>query len=85
MADLAWHLAEVQCFWAAIVSGPHEEPADVEDLPRPAGRDVLGLLEQQSRALVEALSTARPGSVAGRGTTTGTASAGLPAGRRTRR
>ena len=59
-ADLAWHLAEVQYFWASIVSDLLASPEDVPELARPADAQLPGLFATQSERLVEALQSHDP-------------------------
>ena len=59
--DLLWHLTEVQSFWAWIVSHRPADPHAHEKPTRPTTRDeLLGLFEEQSSALVEALTDVDP-------------------------
>ncbi|MFA9430398.1 maleylpyruvate isomerase N-terminal domain-containing protein [Egicoccus sp. AB-alg2] len=54
-ADLLWHVAEVQYFWARIAGGV-EDPDHVPDLARPGDAALLPqLLEEQTLALLHAL------------------------------
>lgn len=55
-ADLVWHLAEVQYFWAAIVEGNLATPGAVEPLERPADAELESLMAAQSENLVRQLS-----------------------------
>jgi uncharacterized protein (TIGR03083 family) len=62
-ADLVWHLGvEVQDFWAWVVRHRPRHPRDgYEEPPRPTTYDdLLGLFDERSAALVEALRTAHP-------------------------
>lgn len=56
LADLVWHLTEVQHFWGAIVEGLLDDPAGVPDLERPDDRDLVHLFGERSRRLRDALS-----------------------------
>ena len=56
MADLAWHLVEVQHFWGSIADRLVLDPGQVTKIERPANEHLPGLLVEQSAALVEALS-----------------------------
>lgn len=58
-ADLLWHLAEVQFFWARIAGGV-EEPEQVPDLARPAPEHLVTVLEEQTLALLHALRSRMP-------------------------
>ncbi|MGH1493408.1 MAG: maleylpyruvate isomerase family mycothiol-dependent enzyme [Acidimicrobiales bacterium] len=60
-ADLVWHLAEVQYFWACIVEGNLANPGAVEPLVRPADDELLELMAAQSSHLVNRLETRNPG------------------------
>jgi uncharacterized protein (TIGR03083 family) len=55
MADLAWHLTEVQYFWASIVSDLLESPEHVVDLERPDDAALPALFDEQTARLVSAL------------------------------
>lgn len=66
-ADLLWHLAKVQWFWASVVSLRLLEESDVEqlDAQRPPDRaGVEAFFEQASRDLLVALSAASPNDMA---------------------
>lgn len=66
-ADLYFHLAEVQSFWARIVGRRLTSSEDVEDLEtaRPADdRELPGLFDSSTRALQEALRSTPPDVVA---------------------
>ncbi|MEM7324696.1 MAG: maleylpyruvate isomerase family mycothiol-dependent enzyme [Actinomycetota bacterium] len=54
-ADLAWHLTEVQAFWATMVGGGLSSPAEAEMPERPADDQVLALFAEQSERLVSVL------------------------------
>ena len=56
VADLTWHLAEVQYFWATIVEGSLEDDSLVPDLERPADDRLAALFDAQSSRLRAALS-----------------------------
>lgn len=60
-ADLVWHLAEVQHFWASIVEGLLEDPDEVDDLRRPADAELADLFDTQSARLAAALADRDPG------------------------
>jgi uncharacterized protein (TIGR03083 family) len=64
--DLAWHLAEVQRFWAVTVrlADPSAPPAPEQRIVADPGADVLGLLADATRQLLEALRAADPGTPA---------------------
>lgn len=61
-ADLLFHLAEVQAFWARIVGRRLTSTADVEDLEtiRPADDQLPGLFAEWTLALQEALRATPP-------------------------
>lgn len=54
-ADLVWHLAEVQYFWASIVDGNLAEPSGVQPLRRPGDDELLALHAQEAARLASAL------------------------------
>lgn len=56
MADLAWHLTEVQHFWGSIASDLLQDPAGVEPLVRPPDEAVADLFDHRSARLVAAVS-----------------------------
>jgi uncharacterized protein (TIGR03083 family) len=63
MADLAWHLTEVQHFWAEIVDGNLANPSAVESLTRPADAELAdGFAATAERlvAVIESRGTAEP-------------------------
>lgn len=60
-ADLAWHLAEVQHFWSAIVAGLLHDPDLVPKLVRPDDTDLRDLQRHQATALLEAFQRRTPG------------------------
>lgn len=60
VADLVWHLVEVQRFWGAIVAGRLQDPAQVVRLPRPADGLLVEELRACSASLVDALRGAAP-------------------------
>ena len=60
MADLAWHLTEVQHFWAAIADGLLQDPDSVPQLDRPGDDALPALFDRRSDFLVEALSRRNP-------------------------
>ncbi len=60
MADLVWHLAEVQHFWASIVEGPLLEPDLVPDLERPDPSLLPGLFNEQAARLHRVLAATDP-------------------------
>ncbi len=60
MADLTWHLAEVQYFWASIVTELLDTPDPVGELARPGDDDLPDLFDQQSARLIAALQAHDP-------------------------
>ncbi len=60
VADLTWHLAEVQYFWAAIVGRLLLEPGSIPDLERPRDEALPDLFREQSQRVVEALQRRNP-------------------------
>ena len=57
-ADLLWHLAEVQRFWAAIVGDRLADPGAYEEPVRPDGHTaLLQFFQTSSTALIDALAT----------------------------
>ena len=60
LADLTWHIAEVQEFWAQIAGRLLESPDDVDRVERPADQELADLLRTQSTNLVDALRARRP-------------------------
>lgn len=63
VADLTWHLAEVQYFWASIVAELLDSPESMVELERPGDEDLPRLFAEQSGFLLEALSSRQPGDV----------------------
>ena len=59
-ADLAWHLTEVQYFWASIVEGLLLDPASVDQLERPGDDSLLTLHAEQADRLVQLLADQEP-------------------------
>ncbi|HYO39523.1 MAG TPA: maleylpyruvate isomerase family mycothiol-dependent enzyme [Nocardioidaceae bacterium] len=56
VADLVWHLTEVQWFWAAIADGPLDAPPDESRRPdRAADRDLVDAFKTGALRLVEVL------------------------------
>lgn len=63
-ADLLWHLAGVQRWWAEVLTARPEQPEEI-DPPRPASyAEMLATYDEWSRGLAEALETADPAEVA---------------------
>jgi len=55
VADLTWHLLEVQYFWASIVAGSLQSPKTVVDLVRPSDDALPAMFAEQTDRLVAAL------------------------------
>jgi uncharacterized protein (TIGR03083 family) len=60
LADLVWHLAEVQHFWGWLVRTAATSPAGYPEPVRPADDDLLGFAAERSRELEDVLGRARP-------------------------
>jgi uncharacterized protein (TIGR03083 family) len=60
LADLVWHLAEVQHFWGWLVRTRATSPAGYPEPVRPADDELPACLAEQARVLEEALSGAAP-------------------------
>jgi uncharacterized protein (TIGR03083 family) len=61
LADLGYHLAEVQHFWAAIAGRLLEDPGEVEEVARPADdAEVADLFDRAASALLTALAERSP-------------------------
>lgn len=54
-ADLTWHLAEVQYFWATIVGGRLSSYADAPRLERPPDDELVALFFEQTQRLASVL------------------------------
>ena len=59
-ADLAWHLTEVQYFWASIVEGQLSDPGEVTPLERPGDDALLALNIEQAGRLTNLLTNGDP-------------------------
>ena len=55
VADLTWHLLEVQYFWASIVADLLEAPDTVAELSRQADTDLPAQFDAQTNRLLDAL------------------------------
>ena len=64
LADLIWHLTEVQDFWAYIISNRPAGPDAYTRPARPPNVELAGLLDDRCHALVSALGGAEPGDTA---------------------
>jgi uncharacterized protein (TIGR03083 family) len=60
LADLAWHLAEVQHFWGWVVASRAVDPSGYVEPARPADDELAGLLDVERRRLVELLRSVDP-------------------------
>jgi uncharacterized protein (TIGR03083 family) len=60
VADLLYHLAEVQDTWAQVAGQLLQDPDDIVELPRPADGELRATLADRSAALVAALSSGSP-------------------------
>jgi uncharacterized protein (TIGR03083 family) len=60
LADLVWHLAEVQHFWGWLVGTRAASPAGYPEPVRPADDRLPAFLAEQSRELEEVLTRAEP-------------------------
>ncbi|MEX2280385.1 MAG: maleylpyruvate isomerase family mycothiol-dependent enzyme [Acidimicrobiia bacterium] len=56
LADLTWHLGEVQYSWATIVGDLLLDDAGVSELSRPPDEDLPALFDVQSARLIDAVS-----------------------------
>jgi uncharacterized protein (TIGR03083 family) len=61
VADLVWHLLEVQHFWATVVAERVQDPATVPDAVRPHEAQLVPELRAGAARLVESLRGAEPG------------------------
>lgn len=57
LADLIWHLTEVQYFWASIVDGLLQDPDEVPPLDRPGNQALLAAFDAQANRLQTALTS----------------------------
>ncbi len=60
LADLAWHLVEVQDFWTWIITNRPASPEHYPEPTRPPNDELTGALRSGCRALVESLEAANP-------------------------
>src|SRR3954447_17545986 len=60
LADLVWHLAEVQDFWTWVVRTRAGSPAGYPAPVRPPDDELPGFAAERARGLEDALSTAEP-------------------------
>lgn len=64
MADLVWHLTEVEHFWAHIIEARPVGPDSYEEPTRPGDQELVDGLERAAAALVGALTGVDPGETA---------------------
>jgi uncharacterized protein (TIGR03083 family) len=60
VADLTWHLAEVQHFWGAVVADLLDTPESVVEPDRPNEADLPAFFGERSQRLVEVLESRHP-------------------------
>ncbi len=60
LGDLAWHMTEVQDFWAYVIPSRPAPPAEYIEPNRPSDAAVVGRLEQATSDLLAALVDADP-------------------------
>jgi uncharacterized protein (TIGR03083 family) len=60
LADLVWHLAEVQDFWAWLVRTSATSPSGYPDPVRPADDDLPAFAAERAHELLDALTRAAP-------------------------
>lgn len=60
VADLTWHLAEVQQFWAEIAGRLLQDPDEAVKIERPPDAELADLFDRESARLVEALQSSPP-------------------------
>jgi uncharacterized protein (TIGR03083 family) len=58
LADLVWHLAEVQHFWGWLARTAATSPEGYPEPPRPADDELSGFLAEQTHELTDALARA---------------------------
>lgn len=63
VADLTWHLLEVQYFWASIVEDLLQSPETIADPVRPSDDALPGMFTDQTDRLIAALSSHDPADV----------------------
>ena len=62
VADLLWHLIEVQHFWQTIVAEHSSDPRGYEQPPKPADEALVEMYRQVRAGLLATLTEADPGS-----------------------
>ena len=60
LQDLAWHLTEVQYFWASIAEDLLTSSDAVQELRRPSHAEIPALFDAQSKRLIAALAAHEP-------------------------
>ena len=60
LADLAWHLTEVQQFWGEIAGRLLADPGDVARIARPDDAELGGLFDTHAAALLDAVTRHAP-------------------------
>jgi uncharacterized protein (TIGR03083 family) len=60
VADLVWHLTEVELFWAHVIGNRPDGPDSFEEPTRPPDPELIGGLERAATALVDALTGVEP-------------------------
>lgn len=63
VADLAWHLLEVQYFWGSIVADLLESPDSVVPVERPYDGELADLFDEQTERLTRELRSKDPNAV----------------------
>lgn len=63
VADLAWHLLEVQHFWGSIVANLLESPDSVVPIERPGDSELADLFDEQTERLTRELRSKDPNAV----------------------
>ena len=60
MADLVWHLTEVELFWTHVIAERPAGPDSYDEPTRPADRELIDGLERAADSLVDALTGVDP-------------------------
>jgi uncharacterized protein (TIGR03083 family) len=64
MADLVWHLTEVELFWSHVIAGRPADPDSYEEPARPPDHELVDGLERAATKLVDALTGVDPAETA---------------------
>ena len=64
MADLVWHLTEVELFWSHVVVGRPAGPESYEEPTRPPDHELVDGLERAADSLIDALTGVDPSEAA---------------------